>query len=359
MNVFIDQAKINIKAGDGGHGSIAFRREKFIPYGGPAGGDGGKGGDIWVEASASLVTLRDFRYQRHYKAGRGAHGEGSNRTGRSGDDLVLQVPVGTQISDALTAELIADLVEPGQRAIVAAGGRGGRGNARFATPTDRAPHRAEDGALGEERVLQLELKLLADVGLVGLPNAGKSSFLARVSRAQPKIADYPFTTLSPNLGLVEPSGDLRAYVLADIPGLIEGAHEGAGLGLQFLRHIERTSVLLYIVDASAEDGGEGVGGGGGALEALATVRNEVGLYNPELLKRPALVLLNKVDLPEARERAKRLVDELKGQGYEAYAVSAATGEGIDVVIKRTAEILAGSPVAGAEREPHGVHDLAE
>jgi GTP-binding protein len=350
MSLFIDQARINVKAGDGGHGSIAFRREKFIPYGGPAGGDGGKGGDIWVEASASLITLRDFRYQRHYKADRGSHGEGSKRTGRSGEDLVIRVPVGTQIRDAETGDIIADLVDDGQRALVASGGRGGRGNARFATPTDRAPRRAEDGALGEEKTLHLELKLLADVGLVGLPNAGKSSFLARVSHAAPKIADYPFTTLSPNLGLVEPSGYLRPFVLADIPGLIEGAHAGAGLGLQFLRHIERTRVLLYIVDASADDEG-------GPLEALTTVRSEVGLHNEDLLTRPALVLLNKIDLPDAREQARSLAAELERRGYEVYAVSAATGEGIDAVVMRTAELLAGSAGPGAEREPHGVHQM--
>jgi GTP-binding protein len=340
--MFVDHALISVQAGDGGHGMIAFRREKFIPYGGPAGGDGGKGGDIWVEADPSLITLRDFRYRRNYRSDRGEHGSGDRRFGRSGDDLALRVPVGTQVSDADSGELLADLVEAGQRVMVAAGGRGGRGNARFATPTNRAPTRAEDGAPGEQRKLRLELKLLADVGLVGLPNAGKSSFLAQISRANPKIADYPFTTLQPNLGLVELAGsDRMPFVVADIPGLIEGAHAGAGLGHQFLRHIERTRVLLFIVDASS-------GNDGGPLADLASVKRELELYDPELNRKPALVLLNKVDIPAAREQAARLAAELSATGTPALLVSAATGEGVPDALHRTAALLAGLKPTPAE-----------
>ena len=343
--MLIDQALITVKAGDGGSGVIAFRREKFIPFGGPAGGDGGKGGDILVEAASSLITLRDFRYQRQYHAERGAHGGGTDKTGHSGEDLVLRVPVGTQITDESTGRLLVDLTEVGQRAVVAAGGRGGRGNSHFATPTDRAPRRAEDGAPGEERKLRLELKLIADVGLVGLPNAGKSSFLARVSHATPKIADYPFTTLEPNLGLVELPGDFRPFVVADIPGLIEGAHDGAGLGLQFLRHVERTRVLLYIVDASLE-------GDEDPERALELVQREVELYDPALLQKPSLVVLNKIDLPSARERVADLRRRLSEDGHEVFAVSAATGEGTEAVIIRTGAMLAGTAASNLEGHAH-------
>jgi len=343
--LLVDRAIITVKGGDGGHGSIAFRREKFIPYGGPAGGDGGNGGDIIIEAAASLITLRDFRYKRQYQAPRGAHGEGDKRYGRSGDHLTLRVPVGTQIFDADSGELLFDLTEIGQRVVAAAGGRGGRGNARFATPTDRAPRRAEDGRLGEERKLRLELKLIADVGLVGLPNAGKSSLLARVSHATPKIADYPFTTLEPNLGLVELPGDFRPFVVADIPGLIEGAHEGAGLGLKFLRHIERTRVLIYVVDAAGE-------GEDDPIRSLSTVQREVELYDPELLGKPSLVALNKIDLPDARERAVVLSEKLTALGHEVLAVSAATGEGVERLIQRTAAILAGADADLPEKPGH-------
>jgi len=339
--VFVDQAKISVQAGDGGHGIIAFRREKYIPYGGPSGGDGGKGGDVWLEADPGLVTLRDFRYRRYYKADRGSHGSGDHKYGRGGGDLLLRIPVGTEVRDAETGELISDMVEPGQRALVAAGGRGGRGNAKFATPTDRAPHRAEDGAPGQRREIVLELKLLADVGLVGLPNAGKSSMLARISRASPKIADYPFTTLQPNLGLVELGAEWPPFVVADIPGLIEGAHTGAGLGFQFLRHIERTRVLLLIVDA-------GSGSEGGARADLETVRRELELYDPQLSTRPALVLLNKVDLPDARAAAEKLLEQLRAEGLEGFLVSAATGEGVNEALRRTAGLLAGLVLQHAE-----------
>ncbi|MDP2872199.1 MAG: GTPase ObgE [Bacillota bacterium] len=334
--MFHDRARIQVKAGDGGHGCIAFRREKFVPRGGPSGGDGGRGGDVYLLAEPTLVTLRDFRYRTSYSAGRGDHGGGSKRSGSDGEDLILKVPVGTQVFDAATGELLGDLIEPGQRLRVAAGGRGGRGNAHFATPTDRAPHRAEDGVLGGAREIQLELKLLADVGLVGLPNAGKSSLLASVTRASPKIADYPFTTVEPNLGLVEtPVGGPPPFVVADIPGLIEGAHAGAGLGHQFLRHIERTRVLLYVVDAASTTPG-------GPLADLETVRREVRLYSGRLVGRPGLVVLNKIDLPEARMRLEDLQGALRRQGDESFAVSAATGEGMDGLMRRTGELLAGA-----------------
>ena len=338
--MLIDQAQISVKAGDGGHGIIAFRREKFVPRGGPAGGDGGDGGDVWLEADGTLRTLRDFRYRRQYQAKNGAHGSGDKRSGRRGDDLVLRVPAGTEVYAADGTDLLFDLVEDGQRAQIAAGGRGGRGNAKFASPTDRTPERAEDGGPGEQCALVLKLKLLADAGLVGLPNAGKSSLLARISRATPKVAAYPFTTLEPNLGLVEAGGDLPPFVVADIPGLIEGAHTGAGLGHDFLRHIERTSVLLYVVDAGVEHDPE-------PLAALALVREEVEQYQPDLLERPSLVLFNKVDLPTARDRLPALMAAVRSQGGEPFAVSAATGEGITAVIQRTADLV-GRAAAGAE-----------
>lgn len=333
--VFYDQASIHVRAGDGGHGCIAFRREKFVPKGGPSGGDGGRGGDVYIVAEPTLVTLRDFRYRTRYSAGRGEHGGGSKRTGREGEDLTLRVPVGTQVFDALSGELLGDMTGPGQVLKVAAGGRGGRGNARFASSSDRVPHRAEDGVKGEEREIRLELKLLADVGLVGLPNAGKSSLLASVTRASPKIADYPFTTVEPNLGLVEVAAETgqRPFVIADIPGLIEGAHAGAGLGHQFLRHVERTRVLLYVVDAASATPG-------GPLADLETVRREVGLYSQGLAGRPQLVVLNKIDLPQARERLYDLQSALRDAGSESFAVSAVTGEGLAALISRTAALLA-------------------
>ena len=330
-----------MQAGDGGHGMIAFQREKYVPRGGPSGGDGGRGASVYCEADRGLVTLRDFRYRRHYKAARGAHGGGDHRHGRQGQDLVLRVPVGTQVSDADSGEVLADMTEPGQRVLVASGGRGGRGNARFASSTNRAPHRAEDGHPGERRQIQLELKLLADVGLVGLPNAGKSSILARISRAAPKIAEYPFTTLEPNLGLVEGEpGGRPPFVVADIPGLIEGAHAGAGLGHQFLRHIERTRVLVLIVDAASHTAG-------GPLADLDEVRAELEQYDATLLDRSHLVLLNKVDLPEARERLPALLEQLAERRFEAMAVSAATGEGVAEALNRVSELLSAS---GAESE---------
>ncbi|MEW6770221.1 MAG: GTPase ObgE [Bacillota bacterium] len=327
--MFYDHLKIYVKAGDGGNGCVAFRREKYVPFGGPAGGDGGRGGHVLLRADEGLRTLVDFHFRRQFKAGRGGHGEGKERHGKSGADLVLQVPVGTVVRDAATGEVLADLVQHGQEVIVARGGRGGRGNARFATSTERAPRFAEKGEPGEERWLELELKLLADVGLVGLPNAGKSTILSRVSAARPKIADYPFTTLEPCLGVVR-VGEGESFVLADLPGLIEGAHAGAGLGHKFLRHIERTRLLIHVVDAAGTAGRDPVAD-------FAVINRELALYSPELAARPQVVAANKMDLPESRPKLERLRVALPG--YEVFPVSAATGEGLDRLMARVAELL--------------------
>lgn len=327
--MFYDHLKIYVKAGDGGNGCVAFRREKYVPFGGPVGGDGGRGGHVLLRADEGLRTLVDFHFRRQFKAGRGGHGEGKERHGKSGADLVLQVPVGTVVRDAATGEVLADLVQHGQEVIVARGGRGGRGNARFATSTERAPRFAEKGEPGEERWLELELKLLADVGLVGLPNAGKSTILSRVSAARPKIADYPFTTLEPCLGVVR-VGEGESFVLADLPGLIEGAHAGAGLGHKFLRHIERTRLLIHVVDAAGTAGRDPVAD-------FAVINRELALYSPELAARPQVVAANKMDLPESRPNLERLRAVLPD--YEVFPVSAATGEGLDHLMVRVAELL--------------------
>ncbi len=284
--MFVDRAVIEVYGGTGGSGSDAFRREKGVPRGGPAGGDGGKGGDVVLEADPGLTTLLDYSYRRHHRAGRGMHGEGSNRTGRSGDDLVLRVPPGTVAYDADTDEVLGELLRPGERIVVAAGGRGGRGNVHFKSATHQAPRRWEPGQEGEERTVRLELKLIADVGLVGEPNAGKSTFLATVTAARPKVAAYPFTTLEPNLGVVELS-DFRSFVIADIPGIIEGAHEGKGLGHQFLRHVERTRVLLLMVPVDSPD----------PQAEYDRLRSELGrYYSAELVRIPFVVALTKIDL---------------------------------------------------------------
>ncbi len=283
--MFVDRAVIEVYGGTGGSGSDAFRREKGVPRGGPAGGDGGKGGDVVLEADPGLTTLLDYSYRRHHRAGRGMHGEGSNRTGRSGDDLVLRVPPGTVAYDADTDEVLGELLRPGERIVVAAGGRGGRGNVHFKSATHQAPRRWEPGQEGEERTVRLELKLIADVGLVGEPNAGKSTFLATVTAARPKVAAYPFTTLEPNLGVVELS-DFRSFVIADIPGIIEGAHEGKGLGHQFLRHVERTRVLLLMVPVDSPD----------PQAEYDRLRSELGRYSAELVRIPFVVALTKIDL---------------------------------------------------------------
>ncbi|MGB9811666.1 MULTISPECIES: GTPase ObgE [Dictyoglomus] len=342
--MFIDRAKIYVKAGDGGNGCIAFRREKFVPKGGPAGGDGGKGGDVIIEADENLDTLLDFHYKRHYYAERGEHGKGKNQKGKDGKDLVIKVPVGTLIFDVETGELLADLVSHGQRVVVAKGGKGGRGNAHFATSTRQTPYFAEKGEKGEERWLYLELKLLADVGLLGLPNAGKSTLLSRISNATPEIAPYPFTTKTPNLGVVERE-DIT-FTVADIPGLIEGAHENKGMGDEFLRHIERTLVLVFVLDAA-----DMVNPPQRAYEIL---KKELYLYSPKLLEKPRIIAINKIDLPEAQERIPEIEEWLKNEGVPYVFISAKEGINIDKLLelmeKYVKEKKESIPVVEIEKE---------
>ncbi len=325
MSTFVDQAQILVKAGDGGHGACSFRREKFVPRGGPDGGDGGDGGSVIVQATTRLATLLDLRYQKHYEAEKGEVGGGSNCHGRRGTDVSIPVPVGTMVFDANSQELLADLTEDGDSYIVAKGGHGGRGNTRFATSTNRVPTQFETGTPGEERLLRLDLKLLADVGLVGSPNAGKSTFIAAVSAARPKIADYPFTTLTPNLGVVRSSNE-HTFVIADIPGLIEGAHEGKGLGFQFLRHIERTSLLIHMIDISewaTED----------PVAALKVMRHELAAYDPALADRPYAVVGTKLDIKGEGERLEQLKKYCQRRKIRFFAISAATREGLDECLR--------------------------
>jgi len=329
--VFVDVAKIYVKGGDGGRGSNAVRREKYVPMGGPWGGDGGKGGDVVLEVDPGLSTLLDFQYKRHFKAQKGEIGGTKGMHGAAGEDLIIKVPPGTVVKDADTGEVLFDLTEPGQRAVVARGGRGGRGNMRFKTPWNKMPTFYEKGEPGEERWIILELKLLADVGLVGFPNAGKSTLLSRVSRAQPKIADYPFTTLHPILGVVEVE-DGRSFVMADIPGLIEGASRGVGLGHEFLRHVERTRALIYVLDGAGTEGRD-------PLNDFAVLRKELREYNASLLERPALVAINKMDLTEARENFPRLKAELERQGFAVFPISGVTGEGIRPLLQAAADAI--------------------
>lgn len=320
--MFVDRAKIYVKAGDGGNGCIAFRREKFVPKGGPAGGDGGKGGDVIIEADENLDTLLDFHYKRHYYAERGEHGKGKNQKGKDGEDLIIKVPVGTLIIDVETGELLADLVFHGQRVVVAKGGKGGRGNASFATSTRQTPYFAEKGEKGEERWLYLELKLLADVGLVGLPNAGKSTLLSKITNATPEIAPYPFTTKTPNLGVVERED--FAFTVADIPGLIEGAHENKGMGDEFLRHIERTLVLVFVLDGSDwEIAPE---------KAYEILQKELYLYSPKLLEKPRIIVVNKIDLPEVQNKLQSIEEWLSKEGVPYVFISAKEGINIDKFI---------------------------
>jgi GTP-binding protein len=320
--MFLDRARVPIKAGDGGKGVISFRREAHVPRGGPDGGDGGRGGDVILRVDDQLASLGDYRNQNLHAATSGSSGGGSNKSGKAGGDLTLRVPPGTTVKDLGTGEVVADLVSPGQEIIVARGGRGGRGNARFASSTRRVPRIAEDGQPGEQRDLELELRLIADVGLAGLPNAGKSSLLAALTRARPKIANYPFTTLTPNLGVARL--DDRELVVADIPGLIEGASKGAGLGEEFLRHIERTRLIVHVVDASLPD----------PLAAIATIDTEIAAYGHALDQLPELFALNKIDLAEARDAVPDIVSALEAEGREAVVVSAASGEGVDRLNKR-------------------------
>lgn len=330
--MFIDRAKIRVQGGRGGNGVTAFRREKFVPRGGPSGGDGGRGGDVRIVADASLNTLLHLRYNPEHIAERGRHGEGSNRSGREGDDLTVRVPVGTQIFDSASGELLQDLATDGFRWLAAKGGRGGFGNAHFATSTNRAPRYHQSGSEGEERELQLELKLLADVGLVGFPNAGKSTFISTISAARPKVADYPFTTLEPHLGVVD-LGDFRTFVVADIPGLIEGAHEGAGLGDRFLRHVERTKLLLHLVDVSSASGREPV-------RDYLTVNRELRAYNPGLANRPQIVVATKIDAIEGPARLESLQQQAAAQGLPFYAISSVTNKGVRELINAVAAKLA-------------------
>jgi GTP-binding protein len=327
--MFIDQARVYVKGGDGGNGVVAFRREKYVPLGGPSGGDGGRGGNVVFIADEGMSTLMDFRYNRHFKAARGVHGQGKNMHGAGAQNLVVRVPAGTVIKDDESGEVIADLVSPGQEAVVARGGRGGKGNARFATSLNKAPSFAENGEPGEERWIRLELKLLADAGLVGFPNAGKSTLISRISAARPKIADYPFTTLVPNLGVVE-TRQHDSFVVADIPGLIEGAHEGAGLGHDFLRHIERTRVIIFVLDAAQTDERD-------IVEDYRILRRELELHNPDLARRPYVVVANKMDVPEASDNALRLEESL--QGEKIFRISAVTGEGVNDLVDKIYQLL--------------------
>ncbi len=332
--MFIDRAKIRVKAGDGGNGVTAFRREKFVPRGGPSGGDGGRGGDVWIESDEGLNTLLHLRYNPEHKAERGRHGEGSNRHGKDGSDAVVKVPVGTQVFDAESGDLLFDFAEAGQRYRAATGGKGGWGNSHFATPTRRAPKFHYTGRPGDDRELQLELKLIADVGLVGFPNAGKSTLISVISAAKPKIADYPFTTLEPNLGVVD-LGDFRTFVVADIPGLIEGASEGAGLGDRFLRHVERTKLILHLVDVSSISGRDPV-------SDYEIINRELANYNPELAARPQIVVATKLDALDDPERLDSLRERAAADGKEFLEISAVTNNGtkelVSVVARRLEEL---------------------
>ncbi|HEX8198483.1 MAG TPA: GTPase ObgE [Pyrinomonadaceae bacterium] len=331
--MFIDRAKIKVKAGDGGHGVTAFRREKFVPRGGPSGGDGGRGGDVWIEATEGLNTLLHLRYNPIHEAQRGRHGEGSNRHGRDGENVTVQVPVGTQIFDAESGDLLFDFTENGQRFLAAKGGKGGWGNQHFATPTNRAPKYHYEGRPGDEKELQLELKLIADVGLVGFPNAGKSTLISVISAAKPKIADYPFTTLEPNLGVVD-LGDYKTFVVADIPGLIEGASEGAGLGDRFLRHVERTKIMLHLVDVSSISGRNPV-------EDYEIINRELANYNQDLAARPQIVVATKIDALDEPERLENLRQRAEADGKPFLQISAVTNQGTRELVTTVAQKLEG------------------
>jgi GTPase len=330
--MFFDEAKILIKSGKGGDGCVAFRREKYVPFGGPSGGNGGTGGDVYLVVDPNLNTLIHFKKRAHFKAEAGGRGSGKNQQGKKGADLLIPVPPGTMVYDASRGELLADLVEAEQRLLVGRGGRGGRGNAAFASPTNQAPRLAEHGEPGEERWLRLELKLLADVGVIGVPNAGKSTLLSVVSAARPKIAAYPFTTLQPNLGVVS-IGDYETFVLADVPGLIEGASEGLGLGHQFLRHVERTRLLLHLLDGAAAD----------PLADYETINRELTCFSQRLAHRPQVVALNKIDLPDALERWPTIREALTRQGVEVHAISAVTGQGVRALMQRIFAVLGALP----------------
>jgi len=336
--MFFDEAKIYVKGGDGGDGCIAFRREKFVPFGGPSGGNGGPGGSVTLVVDRNLNTLIYFRRKIHFKAERGGRGSGKNQQGGTGQDLFIPVPPGTIVYDADSGDALADLVKDGQQVVVARGGRGGRGNAVFASPTNQTPRLAEHGEPGQERWLRLELKLIADVGIVGVPNAGKSTLLSVVSAARPKIADYPFTTLEPNLGVVTIDGH-HSFVLADVPGLIEGASQGAGLGHQFLRHVERTRLIVHLLDGAAQD----------PLADYQAINHELAEFSQRLAARPQIVVLTKMDLPDAQAWWPLVQEAMGERGVEAHAISAVTGQGVQALMRRAFELLQSLPAA----EPAG------
>jgi GTPase len=346
--VFVDEAKIFVKAGDGGNGCVAFRREKYVPRGGPSGGDGGHGGNIYLEANPNDNTLLRYRYNREFKADRGRHGEGSNCTGHSGQDMILQVPVGTLVFDEQGAT-IADLATAGQRVLIAHGGRGGRGNQHFAKPWHQAPREHEDGFPGEERHLRLELKLLADVGLVGYPNAGKSTLISVISAARPKIANYPFTTLEPNLGVVNADGGTgghgselgRTFVVADLPGLIEGAHLGAGLGIRFLRHVERTRLLVHLIDTSDSNADD-------PIHSFEIINGELEAFSASLMEKPMIVVATKLDATTDTTRLEALRDFCKRRHLEFHSISAVTGDGVKELVRSIADAL--------DKIPRAAHD---
>jgi GTP-binding protein len=326
---FIDEVFITVQSGDGGRGCVSFRREKFIPRGGPDGGDGGKGGDVILQSTSGRRTLYPFRFRRQFKAKNGAHGRGKQKTGKSGEDLVIEIPPGTLVSNAETNELLKDFTKPGESFIIAKGGRGGQGNSRFKTSTQRAPRFAQPGESGQYFKLQLELKLLADVGIIGLPNAGKSTLISVISSATPKIADYPFTTLNPILGVVQPDQE-ESFVVADIPGLIEGAHKGAGLGVRFLRHIERTRILVHLVDAASIEPQN-------PLVGYETINGELAQYNPLLTEKPQILVLNKMDIPGTEQIAEIFQAAVKGR--QVMKISAATRKGIEALKFKLLELL--------------------
>jgi len=345
--MFIDQVKVYTKGGDGGNGMVAFRREKYVPKGGPAGGDGGHGADVIFEVEEGLRTLMDFRYQRHFKAPRGEHGMSKNQHGRNAEDMVVKVPPGTVVKDDDTGETIADLVQHGQRAVITKGGRGGRGNSRFATPANPAPELSEKGEPGQERYIVMELKLLADVGLVGFPSVGKSTLLSVVSAAKPKIAAYHFTTIVPNLGMVE-TGDGRSFVMADLPGLIQGAHEGVGLGHQFLRHIERTRVIVHVIDMSGIEGRD-------PYEDYLTINEELKQYNLRLTERPQIIVANKMDMPDAEENLKIFKEKIQ-EDYPIFPISAVTQQGLSELLYAIADkVETTSEFPIHEEEETGIH----
>jgi GTP-binding protein len=346
--MFFDEAKINVKSGKGGDGSIAFRREKFVPFGGPSGGNGGRGGDVYLVADRNLNTLIHFKKRVHFKAGNGGRGSGKNQKGKAGEDRLIPVPPGTIAYDADSDEFLADLVEDGQQVLVARGGRGGRGNAAFASPTNQAPRLAEHGEPGQERWLRLELKLIADVGVIGVPNAGKSTLLSVVSAARPKIAAYPFTTLQPNLGVVQVD-EYQSFVMADVPGLIEGASEGSGLGHQFLRHVERTRLLIHLLDGAAVD----------PLADYQTINRELAQFSERLAEKPQIVVLNKMDLPDAQAWWPLVEEAMQGQDIEAYAISAVSGQGVRALVQRVFEILPTLPAMELAPEVPAVFRPAE